>query len=68
MKFGIYDEEPRVMPIFIFKGERFTADEAWTDVPHSFQKYGSERMWVWGQKMPLCPGGSGSIKRKLLME
>lgn len=33
----------------------------------SFQKYGSEGMWVWGQEMPLCPGGSGTIKRKLLM-
>lgn len=49
MKFWIYDEELRVMPYFIFKVERFTVDEAWTDVAHSFQKCGSEGMWVKGQ-------------------
>ena len=28
MKFWIYGEELRVMPYFIFKGERFTVNEA----------------------------------------
>lgn len=55
------------MPYFIFKVERFTVDEAWTDVAHSFQKCGSEGMWVQGQKLLLCAGGSGAIKRKLLI-
>lgn len=49
------------MSYFIFKVERFTVDEAWTDVAHSFQKCGSEGMWVQGQKLLLCAGGSGAI-------
>jgi hypothetical protein len=55
------------MPYFIFKGERFIADEAWTDVAHSFQKCGSEGMWMKGQKTAIASRWKWTIKGKLLI-
>lgn len=48
MRFCIYDEYLGIMPHFTVKGERFTADEAWTDVIHTFHKCRHEGMWAQG--------------------